>query len=81
MDDLPHRPEDRNATEFFRTFGPDGATLADLEAGLRMLRERGAPDDAHPRVSVNEHDEIVGLVCVTERESAWRRRIGLKRRG
>lgn len=75
-----HRPEDRNASEQFRTFDPDGATLADLEAAIRMLRERGAPDDAHPRIKTNDHGEIVGLVCVTERADAWRRRIGLARR-
>jgi len=65
---VTHRPEDRNATEAFRTFDPDGATLADLEAFIRVLRGRGAPDDAHPRVKVNEHGEIVGVVCVTRRK-------------
>lgn len=73
---LPHRPEDRNATEHFRTFD-DAATLADLEEYVRVLRDRGAPGDAHPRVMVNGHGEVTGIVCVTEREAAWRERIGL----
>lgn len=74
---LPHRPEDRNATEHFRTFG-DGATLAELEEYVRILRERGAPDDAHPRFMVDGHGEAIGIVCVTEREAAWRQRVGLR---
>lgn len=77
---VTHRPEDRNATELFRTFDPDGATLADLEEYVRVLRQRGAPDDAHPRIMVNEHGEVIGVVCVTEREDAWRERIGLRPR-
>lgn len=75
MDNVTHRPEDRNATEWFRTFDPDGATLADLEEACRALRERGAPDDAHPRISTNEHNEVAAIVCVTERADAWHRRM------
>jgi hypothetical protein len=72
---MTHRPEDRNATEWFRTFGPDGATLADLEEAIRVLRQRRAPSDAHPEIKTNEHHEIVSIVCVTERADAWWRRI------
>lgn len=60
------RPEDRNATQKWATW-PGGATLAELEEFTRALRERGAPDDAHPAVKVNEAGEITGMVCVVER--------------
>lgn len=60
------RPEDRNSTGMFEAF-PDGATLAELEVFIRALRERGAPDDAHPRVKLNDQGEIVGMTCVVER--------------
>lgn len=60
------RPEDRNATQVFEVF-PDGATLAGLEEHIRVLRERGAPDDAHPVVRINDNGEIAGMVCVVER--------------
>lgn len=60
------RPEDRNARQSFRDFD-DGATLAELEEFIAAVRRRGAPDDAHPEVSVNRHHEITGIVCVTQR--------------
>ena len=60
------RLEDRNCSQAFDVF-PDGATLAELEAFIGQLRERGAPDDARPRVKLNEHGEISGIVCLTER--------------
>ncbi len=62
----PGRPEDRNARQAREMF-EDGATLAELEAFIALLRRRGAPDDAHPEVSVNERNEITAMVCVTER--------------
>jgi hypothetical protein len=71
--DVPHgmflggrRSEDRNARQAFRDFN-DGATLTELEEFVAAMRRRGAPDDAHPEVTLNDHHEIVGIVCVTER--------------
>lgn len=46
---------------------PVGATLAELEAFIRCLRERGAPDDAHPRAKLSEDHEVIGMVCTVER--------------
>jgi hypothetical protein len=66
---MTHRPEDRNAHQQWMTW-PGGATLAELEGFVRALREIGAPDDAHPVVKVNEHGELVSLVCVTSRAVA-----------
>lgn len=60
------RPEDRNSTQKFQPF-PDAATLAGLEEFIRELRERGAPDDARPRVKLNEDGEIIGMTCLVER--------------
>jgi hypothetical protein len=42
------RPEDRNAHQRHQTFA-NGATLAELEKHLEVLRSLGAPGDAHPR--------------------------------
>lgn len=63
------RPEDRNATQTWRDW-PDGATLAELEAFIGSLRERNAPDDAHPSAKLNDEGEIIGMVCVTTRAPA-----------
>lgn len=57
---------DRNATQKWTTW-PEGATLSGLEAFIGQLRERGAPDDAHPVLKLNEDGEVVGMVCVVER--------------
>ena len=32
-----------------------------------FLRSLGAPDDAHPRVGVNEDYEVTMMICVVER--------------
>jgi hypothetical protein len=74
-----HRPEDRNATQVFDAF-PDGATLAELEEFTRLLRDRGAPDDAHPRVKLSEHGEVIGMVCTVERHPEINRPIEVNQR-
>ena len=60
------RSEDRNARQRQQTF-PDGATLAELEKHLALLRSLGAPGDAHPRVGVNDDYQITWMGCVVER--------------
>lgn len=60
------RSEDRDARQRQQTFA-DGATLAELEKHLAVLRSLGAPDDAHPRVGVNDDYEITWMGCVVER--------------
>lgn len=60
------RPEDRDARQVHQTF-TSGATLAELEKHLVFLRSLGAPDDAHPRIGVNDDYEITGMACVVER--------------
>jgi hypothetical protein len=60
------RPEDRNARQVQHPF-PNGATLAELEQHLALLRSLGAPDDAHPRVGVNEDYEVTMMICVVRR--------------
>ena len=62
------RSEDRNARQRQQTFA-DGATLAELEQHLVFLRSLGAPDDAHPRVGVNDDYEITWIACVVERRT------------
>lgn len=62
------RSEDRNARQRQQTF-PDGATLAELEKDLALLRSLGAPGDAHPRVGVNDDYEITWMGCVVERRT------------
>ena len=62
------RSEDRNARQRQQTFA-DGATLAELEKHLAFLRSLGAPDDAHPRVGVNDDYEITWMTCVVERRA------------
>ena len=51
------RSEDINARQVQQAFA-DGATLAELEQHIAYLRSLGAPDDAHPRVGVNDDYEI-----------------------
>jgi len=60
------RPEDRDARQRHQTFA-DGATLAELEKHLALLRSLGAPGDAHPRVGVNDDYEVTWVGCVVER--------------
>lgn len=63
------RPEDINARLVQQAFA-DGATLAELEQHLAFLRSLGAPDDAHPRVGVNDDYEVTMMICVVERATA-----------
>ena len=60
------RAEDRNARQVQQTFA-DGATLAELEKHIASLRSLGAPDDAHPKVGVNDDYEVTVMICVVER--------------
>jgi hypothetical protein len=60
------RVEDRNARQVQQTFN-DGATLAELEKHMALLRSLGAPDDAHPKVGVNDDYEVTVMICVVER--------------
>jgi hypothetical protein len=60
------RSEDKNARQVQQAF-TDGATLAELEQHIAYLRSRGAPDDAHPRVGVNDDYEITVMICVVQR--------------
>ena len=62
------RSEDRDARQRQQTFA-DGATLAELEKHLAFLRSLGAPDDAHPRVGINDDYEITWMTCVVERRT------------
>ena len=62
------RSEDRNARQRQQTF-PDGATPAELEKHLALLRSLGAPGDAHPRVGVNDDYEITWMGCVVGRRT------------
>jgi hypothetical protein len=60
------RPEDRNAHQRHQNFA-NGATLAELEKRLEVLRSLGAPGDAHPRIGVNDDYEITWMGCVVQR--------------
>ena len=60
------RSEDKNARQVQQAFA-DGATLAELEQHIAYLRSRGAPDDAHPKVGVNDDYEITVMICVVQR--------------
>jgi len=60
------RPEDKNARQVQQAFDK-GATLAELERHIAFLRTLGAPDDAHPRVGVNDDYEVTVMICVVER--------------
>lgn len=62
------RSEDRNARQVHHTFA-DGATLAELEKHMAFLRSLGAPDDAHPKVGINDDYEVTGMFCVVERRT------------
>jgi hypothetical protein len=62
------RPEDRNARQVQHPFA-NGATLAELEQHLAFLRSLGAPDDAHPKVGVNEDYEVTMMICVVRRST------------
>jgi hypothetical protein len=62
------RPEDRDARQRHQSFA-DGATLAELEQHLALLRSLGAPGDAHPRVGVNDDYEITWMGCVVQRRT------------
>jgi hypothetical protein len=62
------RSPDRDARQVHQTFA-DGATLAELEKHVAFLRSRGAPDDAHPRIGVNDDYEITWMACVVERRT------------
>ncbi len=66
------RPEDKNARLVQQAFA-DGATLAELEQHMAFLRSLGAPDDAHPRVGVNDDYEVTMMICVVERSAAGQR--------
>ncbi len=63
------RPEDKNARQVQQAFA-DGATLAELEQHIAFLRSLGAPDDAHPRVGVNDDYEVTVMICVVGRSTA-----------
>jgi hypothetical protein len=62
------RPEDKNARQVQQAFA-DGATLAELEQHIAFLRSLGAPDDAHPKVGVNDDYEVTMMICVVERSA------------
>ncbi len=62
------RPEDKNARQVQQAFA-DGATLAELEQHIAFLRSLGAPDDAHPKVGVNDDYEVTLMICVVERST------------
>jgi hypothetical protein len=62
------RSEDRDARQRQQTFA-DGATLAELEKHLAFLRSLGAPEDAHPRVGINDDYEITWMTRVVERRT------------
>ena len=62
------RSEDIDARQDQRAFA-SGATLAELEQYIAFLRSRGAPDDAHPKVGVNDNYEITTMICVVERRA------------
>jgi hypothetical protein len=63
------RSEDINARQVQQAFA-DGATLAELEQHIAYLRSLGAPDDAHPRVGVNDDYEITVMICVVQRPTS-----------
>ena len=62
------RPEDKNARQIQQAFA-NGATLADLEQHIAFLRSLRAPDDAHPKIGVNDDYEITWMTCVVERHT------------
>lgn len=66
MEVMTVRPEDKNARQVQQAFA-DGATLAQLEQHIAFLRSLGAPDDAHPKVGVNDDYEVTVMICVVKR--------------
>ena len=66
MEVMTVRPEDKNARQVQQTFA-DGATLAQLEQHIAFLRSLGAPDDAHPKVGVNDDYEVTVMICEVKR--------------
>jgi len=62
------RPEDKNARQVQQAFA-NGATLAELEQHIALLRSLGAPDDAHPRLGINDDYEVTVMICVVERRT------------
>jgi hypothetical protein len=62
------RPEDKNARQVQQAFA-NGATLAEIEQHIAFLRSLGAPDDAHPRVGVNDDYEVTMMICVVRRRT------------
>ena len=50
-----------------RRLGDLGLPPAELERHIAFLRSLGAPDDAHPRVGVNDDYEVTVMICVVER--------------
>ena len=62
------RSEDKNARQVQQAFA-NGATLAELERHIAYLRSLGAPDDAHPKMGVNEDYEITVMICVVQRST------------
>jgi hypothetical protein len=65
---LTMRPEDRNARQFQRAFA-EGATLGELEEHIAFLRSLGAPDDAHPKIGVQDDYEVTMMICVVQRSA------------
>ena len=63
------RSEDINARQVQQAFA-NGATLAELEQHIAYLRSLGAPDDAHPRVGVNDDYEVTVMICVVQRPTS-----------
>jgi hypothetical protein len=63
------RPEDKCARQVQQAFA-NGATLAELEQHIALLRSLGAPDDAHPRVGINDDYEVTVMICVVERRAS-----------
>ena len=62
------RPEDKNARQIQQAFA-NSATLADLEQHIAFMRSLGAPDDAHPKIGVNDDYEVTMMICVVERST------------
>jgi hypothetical protein len=63
------RPEDKNARQVQQAFA-HGATLAEIEQHIAFLRSLGAPDDAHPRLGVNDDYEVTMVICVVRRRTS-----------
>jgi hypothetical protein len=59
----------QNARQVQQAFA-NGATLAEIEQHIALLRSLGAPDDAHPRVGVNDDYEVTMVICVVRRRTS-----------